>query len=570
MRFAVRFIRAVALLWIVAALSACGTGNQQPVASVSTNSINFFAASPDDPTPASQTVSASVSPGTVSIAILHGGSAIADATYTLSGNTAQIVVDPASPSSLGAGVFHGTITVTGYSCGNPSCSQLVSGNSQVITATYGIPPIVRYVAPYVGTFVAPNTTASGTVIIRGQGFEQFPVQNVTFNGSSASSFSVTSDTEIQASYSALPAGTYSVEIVAPSSPGTTIKSEANLVVVKGPSYAATTLPYPTGTTGVEVEQLLYDAQRQALLLAVNNTPSGPEVLRYAYVPGSGSWTSNTPEPITSLSDIALSTDGNKLLALSQQQLIQLDPALLSPLTTPTPNPTLAPAGVNFKNLAVANDGNAIITTGNGLLVSTATPLYLYAARSPAFTQSSTTPSLDNATPGASADGSIIALEQGDASAATVPDAYQYTAASETFAATSAAINAYNSTIQNSIAPALDRSATHIVLNGTNVYGNGFNFLGTLPSTTLAVVVNPDASCAYTFDSSNGGQILTFNLATSPGGGAFSQVGTGLTLTSSPGTGGMIKMAISPDGGTLFIAGSSQIVIEPSPSQLQCP
>ena len=129
MRFAVRCTRAIALLSVIAGLSACGTGNQQPVASVSTNSLSFSAASPDATTPPSQTISASVSPGTVSVAVLHGGSAIANATYTLSGTTAQIVVDPAAPGALGSGVFHGTITVTGYSCGNPGCSQLVSGNS---------------------------------------------------------------------------------------------------------------------------------------------------------------------------------------------------------------------------------------------------------------------------------------------------------------------------------------------------------------------------------------------------------------------------------------------------------
>ena len=571
MRFAVRFTRAIALLWVVASLSACGTGNQQPVATVSTNSLSFSALSPDEPTPPSQTISASVSPGTVSVAVLHGGNAIADVTYTLSGTTAQIVVDPAAPSALGAGVFHGTITVTGYSCGNPDCSQLVSGNSQVIAVTYDIPPIVRYVAPYVGIASGTPATASGAVIIRGQGFEQFPVQNVTFGGTPASTFSVVSDTEIQATYSLIPAGStypvsYPVQIVAPNSPGA-IQSKANLVVVPVPVYTATTLAYPPGVTVTGINQLLYDAQRQALLLAIN-TSSGTELLRYAY--SGGSWPS-TPAtvPIANLSDIALSTEGSELLALSQQQLTQLDPGLLTLSTRYTPGPTAAPAlgtGVNFKNLAVANDGNAVITTGNGLSSSTGTPLYLYSVRSPAFTQPATTPSLDNATPGASADGSLVALEQGDPSLASAPPvAYQYTAATETFAsAPGASVNAYNSAINSSIAPALDRSATHIVLNGTNVYGNSFNFLGTLPSTTLAVVVSPDASCAYTYDSS--GQIFAFNLNTSVSGGAFPQAGA--TPVSSPGTGGAVKMAISPDGGTLFLAGSSQIVVAPAPTS-QC-
>ncbi|MHB8346496.1 MAG: hypothetical protein ACYDHM_04775 [Acidiferrobacterales bacterium] len=577
MQSAVRFTRAIALLLAAAGLSACGTGNQQPVASASTNSLSFSVLSPDAPTPSPQTINASVSPGTVSVAILHGGSAIASASYTLSGNTVQIVVDPASPATLGAGDFSGTVTVTGYSCGNPGCSQLVSGNSQVIAVTYDIPPIVRYVAPYVGIASGAPATASGAVIIRGQGFEQFPVQNVTFGGIAASTFSVVSDTEIQATYSlSPPAGStypvsYPVQIVVPNSPGA-IVSEANLVVVPVPVYPATTLGYPAGVTVTGIYQLLYDAPRQALLLAVNTT-SGTELLRYAY--SGGSW-SSTPAnvSIASLSDIALSTQGNELLALSQQQLTQLDPTSLGTLTAYTPNPIPAPAlgtGVYFKNLAVANDGNAVITTGNTFSSSTGTPLYLYSVHSPAFTQPATTPSLDNATPGASADGSLVALEQGDPSQASAPPfAYQYTAATETFAATGASVNAYNPAINNSIAPALDRSATRIVLNGTNVYGNGFNALGTLPGTTLAVVVSPDASCAYTYDSTSG-QILAFSLVTPPaGGGLFPQVWS-VTPASSPGVStATIKMAISPDGGTLFLAGNSQIVVEPAAPTALCP
>ncbi len=155
------------------------------------------------------------------------------------------------------------------------------------------------------------------------------------------------------------------------------------------------------------------------------------------------------------------------------------------------------------------------------------------------------------------------MEQGDPSLTSAPVAYQYTAATESFAATGAAIN------QGSIAPALDRSATRIVLNGTNVYGNGFNFLGTLPSTTLAVVVSPDANCAYTYDSS--GQILAFSLVTPPaGGGLFPQVWS-VTPASSPGVStATIKMAIRPDGGTLFLAGNSQIVVEPAAPTTLCP
>jgi len=387
--------------------------------------------------------------------------------------------------------------------------------------------------------------AIGAAVIRGEGFEKFAVQNVMFGATPATTFSVVNDTEIQATYPAFTANTYPVQIVAPSSPGP-IVSLANLIVIGPTSYVATSLAYPAGTTVTAVKELLYDAQRQALLIAVDT--AGGEVLRYPYA--GGVWGSATTATISSLSDIALSTDGQQLLALSQQALTQLDPSALTPGTvTPAPSYT---AGGFFKNLAVANDGNAIVTTGYPGSIST--PLYLYAARSPGFFQTPTSPTLDNSTAGASGDGSIIAIEQGDPALAAVPNAYQYVAASQTFAATSPSF------YQNSIAPALDRAATRIVFNGTNVYDGNYNLLGTLPGTTLAVVVSPDATRAYMFDST-ASQILSFDLTATPGGGAYPQLASAAPAGS---LGSGVRMAISPDGATLFLAGTGGVAIQPHP------
>lgn len=536
MRF-VASARRVSALLIIAVLSACGSGGggQQSSTSISTNDVSFSAASPDAPTPPAQILTATIDPETVYVAVLHNGAAIASVTHSLSGNTAQIVVAPASPGVLGAGVFKGTITVTGYRCADPACSRLVSGNSQIVNVAYQIPPVVRFVAPYVGV-----AGTADTAVIRGQGFQKFTVQGVTFGATAATTFTVVSDTEIRASYPVLTAETYPVQIQASTSPGA-ITSLANLVVVNAPAYAATTLAYPSAAPLVQA--LRYDAERQALLVAVN---SG-QVLRYAYA---GAWAVPTTAAVGNLSDIALSTDGQQLLALSQTALTQTDPATLAAVTV-TPAPALA-SGVFLKNLAVANDGNAVVTTGyNG---SSNTQTYLYATRSPAFSQPATAPSLDNSTPGGSADGSLIVLAQGSSALASATGVYRYLAASQTFSVTGVSLN------QNSVAPALDRAATRIVLNGTNVYDAGYNLLGTLPSTTLAVVVKPDATRAYTFDST-ASQVLSFNLTASPVDGAFQQVGA-TAPAGDPGTG--VRMAISPDGGSLFLAGNNQIAVQPAP------
>jgi len=553
----------------MALLSACsgGNGGSQASTSVSTNTITFSVGSPDATTPPSQAFSATVSAGTIFVAVQHNGTAIANASYTLSGTTVQVVVDPPSPASLGAGNFTGTVTVTGFSCGNPTCSTPAPGNTQIVNVTYQISPIVRFVAPYVAT---ANT--AGTVIIRGQGFQQFPVTGVTFGATAATTFTVVSDTEIEASYPALAPGSYAVQIQASGNPGA-ITSQANLVAVNAPAYSAATIAYPSGTTP-QVNELAYDAQRQALLVA--DTADG-KILRYAF--NGGTW--NSTPVITGLSDLALATDGQHLLALSQTNLYQLIPdnTLASDVTTPAP--TFGIAGTVLKNLAVGNDGNAVITTGNP--PSTSTGLYVYAACNaininstctPAFSQPASAPTLDNATAVGSSDGSLIAIMHGDSTLTSPVSVFQYVAASDTFSATSVTLNQYST---NPVAPALSvftpanstTSTTRIVLSGTdannaaviNVYDGSYNLLGTLPATTLAVVVKPDATRAYTFDSASS-QVLSFDLtSTTPASGPLTQVGA-VTPLGSPGAG--VRMAISPDGGTLFIAGNSQIVVQPAP------
>ncbi|MHB8728449.1 MAG: hypothetical protein ACYC9K_05360 [Sulfuricaulis sp.] len=564
----------------MATLSACGGGgaNQQASTSTSTNNIVFSAASPDAPAPSSQTVTATVSAGTIYLSILQNATTIDNVSYTLSGTTATITITPTSPASLGAGIFQNTIAVTGYSCADPACNQLASGNTRTVNVSYRIPPIVRFVAPYVVSAGVP-----GTVIIRGQGFQQFSIAGVVFGNSSPSPAIVLSDTEIETSYPVLTAGPtgtgYPVQLQVSNSPGTII-SEANLTAVSAPSYAPATIATLSGTP--HVKKILYDAARQAVLVAVDT--SGGEILRYPY---SGSWGSATSATISSLSDIALSGDGSQLLALSQSTLSPLDPTTLLAAGAPTPAPAFATTGTVFNNLAMGNDGNAVVTTA--LPPNTSTGLYIYNACNassigntsctPAFpVPPSTAPALDNSTAVASEDGSLIAILQGDATQTSPPAVYQYAAASDTFSATSVALN--QNTALAPAAPAISvytpagstTSATYIVLSGTdvnnatvvNVYDGSYNLLGTLPTTTLAVAVYQSATQvrAYTLDSATSpSKILTFNLA-SPSGGTFTQVGSGVTPTSDPGTG--VKMTISADGGNLFLAGSNAVVVAQTP------
>jgi hypothetical protein len=122
---------------------------------------------------------------------------------------------------------------------------------------------------------------------------------------------------------------------------------------------------------------------------------------------------------------------------------------------------------------------------------------------------------------------------------------------------------------NNFAPVLDRRGTRIVINRTQVYSSAYVLLGTLPSTTQAVVLRPDGTRAYTFDQST--RLRTFDLTAMPAGGTFPEVGIGITLAGDPGrdrealySAALVEMAITPDGRTVFIAGGKAVVVQPVP------
>jgi hypothetical protein len=130
------------------------------------------------------------------------------------------------------------------------------------------------------------------------------------------------------------------------------------------------------------------------------------------------------------------------------------------------------------------------------------------------------------------------------------------------AATSAITASTISLNQNAVPAALDREASRIVLNGTNVYDSATALKGTLPTTTAAVALSPDGKTAYTYDTS-ANALLKFDVSTAvDSGGPFTAVGAPSPLIASPG-GGM-SMIVSDDGATLFIAGATQLVIQPVP------
>lgn len=533
--------RRVAGFLLISLLAGCGGGSGEDEATrteISTNAITFIAAAPDAATPASQVITATFGSDIAHLAVIHSGEAIASAVSTLNGRTAQIVVVPTAPATLGPGAFVGAVAVTGYTCADPTCTKLSAGSTSTVAVNYQISPVVQQVAPYVVT-----AGVSDSVAIRGIGLSSFAIQGVRFGATAATAFTLLSATELRATYPALAAGTYTIALDASSHQGP-IPSTATLVAVDPIAFAAGTLTYPAGSSATR--QLIYDAARSSLL-AVTDGANG-SIVRYPYV--GGAWGA----PVQSgadLRDASLSTNGTQLFALSATAVVPFDAATLAPGTA-IAAPSL-PTGSFLKNIIVGNDNRSVITTG--INASTATSSYVYTPSTGVLQQSGV--NLNNGTPAISANGASGVVMQGDPALTTPPPVYVYSPAVNTLSPGTVSLN------QNTIAPVLDRAATRAVLNGTRVYDSSFALLGTLPNTTAAIVLKPNGARAYAYDPTAGG-IVTYDISVDRDEAAYAPLGAAVPLAGNPGT--AVRMIITPDGGTLFLAGAGgEIVIQPTPA-----
>ena len=534
--------RRVAGFLLIGLLAGCSGGSGGDAATqtqISTNAITFSAASPSAETPAAQSFTATFGDSIAQLSVVHSGDAIASSSSVLNGRTAEITIVPAAPSAIGPGPFLGVVAVTGYTCADSTCSRLAAGSTATVSVSYQISPVIQSVAPYVAT-----AGVSDNVIIRGLGLRAFNVSGVRFGDTAATAFTVnTTGTEMLATHPALAAGSYTVQIDASNHNGA-IPSNVVLRVLDPVAYAPATLDHVASTTGVRT--LIYDAERQALLTVTDTAPSNP-IVRYQY--SNGAWGAPAQMP-AQLLDAALSADGTQVFGITSTALQPIDPVTLA-LGTAVTAPSL-PTNSFLKNIVVGNDNRSLITTS--LTTSGNTPVYLFDPPSSTLGQSGT--SLNNATPAMSANGGIAIISQGDPTLTSDVPVYLYAAATNSLSASAISLR------QNTIPPALSRTGTRIVLNGLRVYDSNLAFLGTLPSTTAAVVLNSSGSRAYAYDPTAGG-ILVYDISVDRDEAAYAALGPVTPLAADPGTGP--RMAITPDNGTLFVAGNARIVVQPTPA-----
>jgi hypothetical protein len=535
-------LASLALVFLLSACSSGGNGDEDSISlTLSSEAVRFTAPSPSAASPEPVTVTATFGSGIAQVSAVHSGLAIDGIEFSINGQTAQIRIVPPRPTEIGSGNFSGAVAVTGFVCADAACTTLSAGPTKTISVSYQVSPIVDLAAPYVAT-----AGTSETILVRGQGFNAFGIADVNFGSTPATSFAAVSSVELRVVHPELAVGTYPISIDVPSHEGEVL-SNARLVVVEPTSYPAQALAYPT--PGSAVRALVYDPERAALLVATE--ANGGTILRYAY--DGTSWGAPTSVQLPELMDMTLSIRGTDILAITRTGLTPINALTLAPGTAVTP-PSLA-EGSFLKSIATTNSDTAVITTGTG--ENETTGEYLY--RDGQIVEA--TLELINATVGGSADGSTVVFVQGHPDLDGDPSVFVYTAANNNF--TSAGVNLN----QNDFAPVVNRSGSRVILNGRRVYINaaGFAVLGLLPETTLAVAIRPDGTRAYTYDSEANG-ILTFDISDAVDDddeeGVYTPLGPAVPLIANPGTG--VKMTISHDGRTLFLAGSTQLVIQPTP------
>jgi hypothetical protein len=529
--------------------------------SVNTKSLQFTATGANDATPAPQTITATVTgnpTGTLYVLVNATGDAVSQVgNISISGNSGQGSVSVKPPSLVGIGSHTSTITIRACLNDQTCATGELSGSPQVVNVAYTVN------AAQVADTVMPHTLAAGIggqVVLRGHGL--MGVTSVAFGSTLATSLSVVSDSELHVNYpSTLPAGTYSVSLN-----GGAIAFSGTVAVVATPAFSAQTLTFPEQPA--RLLEMVYDAERNALFVAAGFSQSGNNKLwRYTY--SGGGW-SASPQviPIPDLRDITFSADHSRLLVTTSFTLTEYDAAnpAAGALKTLASIPSGSSVGTPFfKMLALSNDGNIIINSGQ-ISVSGDLNAYLYSPTTgtvaPFANFSALLYSLGDgnvSTIRASADGSHVFGINGG----TFPfsKALIYTAATQVF--TQVPFTADAGYEQRA---ALDSSANKVAVytnTGMNVYDSSNKLLGSISITPLVLVINPQGTRAYAFTFDR--FLIAYDLTSATGGSALAQVGASVSQQlPTANEAAVILSAISPDGATIFLASDAGIAVVPAP------
>ncbi len=403
---------------------------------------------------------------------------------------------------------------------------------------------VNFVSPYVAT-----TSVSGDVIIRGHGFTGLTTPQVMFGATAASAFTIVNDSEIRATHPGLALGNYVVTVEDNGSP---LTSNASLVVMDAPVYSYQAI----ARTGNEVRNIVYDAERQSIYIS---DATENQLERYVF---GTSWSLAEAINLTAFrsgnaGDITMSPDGQTLYRTNSSSFyaIDLDNTASRPLVN------VFPFTNSLSYAKATNDGKIIMTS-----TSVGNYLFAYNSLSGGFEPLSNSFRYANSFLGAPTNGSQVVIPYFALGAAS-----EFV---EKYLSSTGELSTTGLVTSNLSGVSLDKTGSRTIIwhtgaiNEHRVYDENLSLLGSLPPLDgqsflngIAGALSPDGTRAYAYNNSTG-LLHVLDTTTSDGAGGFVEIGTATTIADSAGTNP--RMVVTPDGGTIIIVGSSNVLVVPAP------
>jgi len=511
--------------------------------SVSASRIDFSAK--EGSAPGSQSITLNSSPGkpgwTSSVTYVSG---TPDWLSVPSSGLSRPATITLSPSSLPAGVHTANIT---FSAGG------VSLTVPVVAMVHALG--LNFVSPYVAT-----TNVAGEVILRGYGLSAIANPQVMFDTTAATAVTVVSDTEIRANHPALASGSYPVTVKNSSQ---SLPTRAKLVVVDPPTYpfAVLTRPGLTEDTGF-AHKTVYDAERRAFYIfnadcsfnSVNN-----RIERYRFDGAVWNFDFLSLGIGCPFADMTMSPDGTEIIALRFESMLHVDPVALA--ITTTVSPIFAQGQGAFGLVGMANDGGAVA----GIPINQKATYCRYDVLLRECTPLNAPSDIGTRNIYSTGDGTRLVLAK-PVPEPTSNNLYYYDSSTGRLVATPilvrAALHAGVSRTGSRVAISKD----YFVIDAITVdriFDGQFNLLGTLPLTATldpdVIAMAPDGNRAYRFVEATS-DIHIFDLTKPDGLGGFTELPS-IAVTV---VGSVSEMLITPDGGTLFLVSSQQVLVIPAP------
>jgi hypothetical protein len=520
-----------------------GGGNDLRV-TYSTNAVTFSVEAPWSPRPANATLTGSLTgqgAGTLYIVISVNSPelfSVTDVNINNTSATGTMTIVPVDPNSLGSGLRTGSFDIR-VCLNDPACNTgQVQGSPFRVNVTYDVPSMVDADTVTPGVVEASK---AGAVVLRGRGFTN--ATTVQFGGVAATSVTYVSPTELRANYPALVGGDHAVTLNNGALPFAGV-----LTAVTPVAFPAHFIPHAIPTPAFP-DSVVYDAPRRAIIF---NARPGDKVIRYAWA--DGAWQGPTTADVTRELQMRMSYDNSTLLVMQDYEAYGALPQLmeLDPVTLAVRRATSIEGYP--RTFALANDGNLIISTrlpGSG----SSSPIVFGINRR--TTMHVGIADFFNAGTLATGDGGKV-----------------YVPGMSNVGVYDASTGRWQTNIGSDLRmdnlhyePPDSNTASTRFRSSSMVFDANLRTIGFARQQFGASKMNAEGTRLYAYmHESNIGYLRTFDLTLPPVNGEFLEVGAPIQLAGTPGGDSILgpRMALTPDGNTIFIAGVYGVAVQPTP------